>query len=54
MKHLLIFLALLFSHQKNIDPNNLAGDFDPAPSQAIFNNQILSLPALAEIYPLPL
>lgn len=53
MKHLLIFLALLFSHQKNIDPNNLAGDFDPAPSQAIFNNQVLSLPALAEIYPPP-
>jgi len=48
MKSLLVFLALLFSRQQNLDLNHLTTDFDPSPPQAIYNNQAITAP-LAQI-----
>lgn len=49
MKHLLSLFLLLFSHQQNINPQTLTGKYDPSLTAAIFDNQSLSLPVLAQL-----
>jgi len=49
MKYLISLLLLLFSHQKNINPQTLTGEYDPAAATAVFNNQTLPAPALAQL-----
>lgn len=47
MRHLISLFLLLFSHQKNINPQTLTGEYDPSIQVAVFNNQTLPTPALA-------
>jgi len=53
MKYLISLLLFLFSHQKIIDPQTLTGEYDPSTATAVFNNQTLPLPGLAQIGPPP-
>ena len=53
MKQLISLLLLLFSHQKNINPQNLTGEYDPQSTAAVFNNQTVRLPELAQEKILP-
>lgn len=41
-------LLLIFSQQQSINPADLTGEFDPTVTGAVFNNQNLPLPQLAE------
>lgn len=49
----ILLLVLLLSHQKSINPQNLVDDYDPSATQAIFNNQPLAVPGLAQADALP-
>lgn len=49
MKTILGLLLLLFSHQKNINPQALSGEYDPAAAPAVFNNQTITQPTLAQL-----
>jgi len=49
MKYLLSLLLLLLSPQKPINPQALTGNYDASAKTAVFNNQTLPAPALAQL-----